>query len=121
MSERKRVLYRSDSIDLYTLFDNATIEDAIAELQKLHTKVKYGQGEDARFRLQVYYDDTSVYLDIFRDENDTEYQARLEQEEKMRKARDKARETKKEKARQELYQKEEDERKEYERLKAKFG
>ena len=118
--ERKRVLDRSFEVRLYDVFDGTQIDQVIAELRALDSKVDYGRGYDAKFRVEAGYEYTDVYMDVFRDETDKEYEARMLREEKAREKARKAREAKQERARKELYQKEADERAEYERLRAKF-
>ena len=118
--ERKRVLDRSFEVSLYDVFDGSQIDQVIAELRALDSRVDYGRGYDAKFRVEVGYEYTEVYMDVYRDETDKEYEARMLREEKTREKARKAREAKQEKARKELYQKEADERAEYERLRAKF-
>lgn len=118
---RKRVLDRSFDLDLNDIFDGRQIDDVIAELQALDSKVDYGRGNDAKFRVEYGYESTSVYMDVYRDETQKEFDARMLREERAKEKARKARETKLEKARQQLYQKEADERAEYERLKEKFG
>jgi outer membrane protein assembly factor BamA len=118
---RKRVLDRSFDLDLNDIFDGRQIDDVIAELQALDSKVDYGRSYDAKFRVEYGYESTSVYMDVYRDETQKEFDARMLREERAKEKARKARETKLEKARQQLYQKEADERAEYERLKEKFG
>ena len=118
---RKRVLDRSFDLDLNDIFDGRQIDDVIAELQALDSKVDYGRSCDAKFRVEYGYESTSVYMDVYRDETQKEFDARMLREERAKEKARKARETKLEKARQQLYQKEADERAEYERLKEKFG
>jgi len=118
---RKRVLDRSFDLDLNDIFDGRQIDDVIAELQALDSKVAYGSGYTAKFRVEYGYEYTDVYMDVYRDETDKEYDARMLREAKAKEKAQKARETKLEKARQQLYQKEANERAEYERLKEKFG
>ena len=118
--ERKRVLDRSFEVSLFDLFDGTQIDEVIAELRALDSRVDYGRGYDAKFRIESGYEYTEVSMDVYRDETDKEYEARMLREEKAREKARKAREAKQEKARKELYQKEADERAEYERLRAKF-
>ncbi len=118
---RKRVLDRSFDVNLGDIFDGRQISDIIAELQALDSKVDYGRGNDAKFRVEYGYEYTSVYMDVFRDETQKEFDARMLREERAKEKARKARETKLEKARKQLYQKEADERAEYERLKETFG
>lgn len=118
--ERKRVLDRSFDVSLYDIFDGRQIDEVFAELHALDSKVDYGRGYTAKFRVESGYEYTDVYMDVYRDETDKEYDARMLREAKAKEKAQKARETKKEKARQELYRKEADERAEYERLRAKF-
>lgn len=118
--ERKRVLDRSFEVDLNDMFSNAKVDEVILSLQALDSKVEYHRGYDAVFRVEYGYEYTDVYMDVYRDETDKEYEARLAKEEKAREKARKSREAKLEKARQALFQKEEDERAEYERLRAKF-
>ena len=118
--ERQTVLDRSFEVSLFGIFEDHQIEQVIAELQALDSKVDYSRGQYAKFRVEVGYEYTEVYMDVYREETDAEYKARMLREEKAREKSRLARERKKEKARQELYQKEADERAEYERLRAKF-
>lgn len=118
--ERKRVLDRSFDVSLYDIFDGRQIDEVLAELHALDSKVDYGRGYTAKFRVETGYEYTDVYMDVYRDETNKEYDARMLREAKAKEKAQKARETKKEKARQELYRKEADERAEYERLRAKF-
>lgn len=118
--ERQLVLDRSFDVNLYSVFEGNQIDQVIAELQALDSKVDYGRGQYAKFRVEAGYEYTDVYMDVYREETDAEYKARMLRAEKAREKARLAREKKKEKARQELYQKEADERAEYERLRAKF-
>jgi len=102
---------------LYNLFDGKSFHDVIDDLQRIESKnVKYGQGEDSKFRFHHYdaHGGFDFLLDVYRDETDKEYKARMVKEQQ---ARDRAKESKLKKNLDE----EAAERKEYERLKAKFG
>lgn len=119
VQDRQRVLSRSIELDLWDVFHDRNIDDAKARLDALH-KVDYGCGEDAKFRVEYGYEYTSVYMEVYRDETDAEYDKRMA---KNAAAKEKARlqrEKKKERARKVLMESEAAERAEYERLRAKF-
>lgn len=117
--DRQRVLSRSIELDLWDVFHNRNIDDAKAQLDAVH-KVDYGFGEDAKFRVEYGYEYTSVYMDVFRDETDAEYDKRKDKEAAAKEKSRIQREKKKEKARAILMESEAAERAEYERLRAKF-
>lgn len=120
--DRMRVLTRSYDVSLWDLFDERDFTSVKAELDKLEASVQYGHGETANFRIEPYgYDGGfDLRLDIYRDETDAEYEARLAKEEAKKEKARLARERKMEKARQVLMENEAAERAEYERLRAKF-
>ena len=121
--DRLRVIDRSECVSLWELFDDRDFTDVKAELDKLESKVQYGQGETVNFRIEPYGYDGGVelYFDVYRDETDAEYNKRVAKEEAAKEKSRLARERKKEKARQVLMESEAAERAEYERLRAKFG
>ena len=118
--DRQRVLSRSIELDLWDVFHNRNIDDAKARLDAVH-EVDYGCGEDAKFRVEYGYEYTSVYMEVYRDETDAEYNKRKGKEAAAKEKARLARERKKEKARQVLMASEAQERAEYERLREKFG
>lgn len=120
--ERLRVVDRREEVGLWDLFDERDFTDVKAELDKLESKVQYGQGETATFRIEPYGYDGGVelHLYVYRDETDAEYEKRLAKEAATKEKARLAREKKKEKARQVLMESEAAERAEYERLRAKF-
>ena len=118
--DRQRVVDRKEYVSLFDLLDGRDFFSVKEELDRLEQQVNYGSGEEAKFVVEPYGYDGGVelYLEVYRDETDAEYNRRLDKEAKA-KAR-KARETKKERARKELMESEAAERAEYERLRAKF-
>lgn len=130
MSERDWVRVTKDCIDFDLLLCHGTsFDDVILKLQKLREQyVKYeSQGCQIFFDVEYYgYDGGSdVYVIVDRPETDKEYEKRLaeEAEEARIKALRKAeRDAKKlAKAQAIISETEEQERAEYERLKAKYG
>lgn len=120
--ERLRVIDRSIYLSLWDIFEGRNIVDVKAKLDVLH-EVDYGRGEDATFQIKPYGYDGGVelYLDVYRDETDSEYNKRIAKEAAEKERKRIASEKKKEKARQALMESEAAERAEYERLKAKFS
>lgn len=120
--ERLRVLDRSEYVDLHDFIDGADFFDVKAELDKLEAKVDYSRGHTSKFRIEHYgYDGgVEVYLDVYRDETDAEYNKRLAKEELAKEKSRLRREKKKEAARKVLMESEAQERAEYERLRTKF-
>jgi serine protease inhibitor len=97
MSERRMMWAEYESAD----FEYDSVEDVIKRLQQL-----VDENANSKFRFEriniPYTDDERLYIMIEREENDREYAERIEQEEYIKKLTA------------------ERERKEYERLKAKF-
>lgn len=118
--DRLRVLSRSLEMSLYDLFHGKDFHQVKAELDALEQRVDYGAGETATFRVEYGYEYTDVYMEVFRDETDAEYNKRMDKEAKAKEKVRLARERKKERARQVLMESEAAERAEYERLRAKF-
>ena len=110
MTERKTVKENLKSIELYEIIEHGyTPDDVIAQMRRLKSIYP---GRDIYFELEFYGHDggTSITLWERRAETDKEYAARLKKEEKDALAKEKL------KAKQE-----EQERKEYLRLKKKYG
>lgn len=125
-TERIRVLDRKVEIDLYDFFENKTIDElqhAISALATAYERDILLYDKYVNFSIERYgYDGgMDLYLKVWRLENDQEYAKRMEKLEKSAERSRKAKEAKKEAARKALFQKEADERAEYERLRAKFG
>lgn len=120
--ERLRVVDRKEYVSLFDLLDEDDFFDVKQKLDKLEAMVDYGRGEEAKFKVEPYGYDGGVelYLEIYRDETDAEYDKRMEKNAKAKEKARKARETKKERARAVLMESEAAERAEYERLRAKF-
>lgn len=122
MSDRLKV--RSGfcwDLDEDDIFHNNTIDKAIEQLIKLKSRIPaYQDPNDCWFNVKHGYESTDISLVGYREENDKEYNSRKEQEQKELEKKQKQSEAKKQKARAVLYQKEQDERAEYERLKSKF-
>lgn len=123
--ERLRVLDNSVCIDIFDLLDGKDIHGAQLELAKLAGKYAdaiVSKGHEAKFSVDYYgYDGgLDLYLNFYRDENDKEYAARMDKEEKAREKKRLAKEKKIAKARKLLEESEAVERAEYERLRAKF-
>ncbi len=116
---KKKVIDRRIYVDLFGIFDDVEFYEIHRGIDKLENEFDPLR-ESAKFRVEHGYDYTDVYLDIYRDETDKEYKDRLKLELKAREKAQKAKLTKEQNARKILFEKEEDERKEYERLKAKF-
>ena len=126
MNDRKRVLDKKELLDIYDMFNNKTLDQVQIELACIATAYNRDillNDCHVNFSVDYYGYDGGIelYLNTWRWENDEEYNKRKEKEEKAREKSRKIREAKKEKARNELFKKEEDERNEYERLKAKYG
>lgn len=124
--QRKRVLDRTVTIDCADLFDGKTLDEVRLELTAMADKYErefITLGHDAKFSVDYYgYDGGfDLELQVWRDENDKEYNARLERERQASEKKKLAKERQKEKARKQLMESEAAERAEYERLKAKFG
>lgn len=120
--DKLRVLDRKEYVSIYDLLDGRDFTDVKAELDRLEAKVQYGQGEEAKFEVEGYGYDGGVelYLNIYRDETDAEYDRRSAKEAAAKEKARLARERKKERARKTLMESEAAERAEYERLRAKF-
>ncbi len=89
------------------IFDNKTVEEAIDELVKLSNKIT---GELHKFKMVIWDNvDFKFYLISYRYETDKEYERRLKNEAKAE-----------EKKAQLKVKREESEKKEYDRLKAKY-
>lgn len=121
--DRKRVLDRKEYVSLFDLLDGKEFFDVKEGLDRLEQQVDFGSGEEAKFVVEPYGYDGGVelYLEVYRDETDAEYNKRMEKEAKAKEKARLAREKKKEKARQVLMESEAAERAEYERLREKFG
>lgn len=121
--ERLRVVDRREYVSLFDLLDEGDFFDVKEKLDKLEATVDYGGGEEAKFKVEPYGYDGGVelYMEIYRDETDAEYDKRMEKTAKAKEKARKARETKKERARKVLMESEAAERAEYERLREKFG
>ena len=117
--EKQIVLDRSEYVSLDSMFDQCDFDEVRAYLDALERILK--AGETGRFRVEWSYESTDVYLDVYREETDKEFALRLLQEEKAREKKRLAKEKKLERARAALAESEEQERAEYERLRAKFG
>ena len=122
---KKRVLDRRDQIDIVDLFDGRSLDDVILDLQsRLHAYEEeiFTHDKEMKFEVEHYgYDGgMELYVRVQRWETDKEYDRRVAKEWAAKEKARKARETKKQRARQELFAKEADERAEYERLRAKF-
>lgn len=122
MSPRNRVLVKSVSLDIYEIFERKTIEEIQQYTSSL--KLEYEndiQQKDLYVNFSVnfcgYDGGYELNLNVYRWENDTEYESRIAAEEKSRKAKEarklKASQSKKSKS-------DDDERKEYLRLKEKY-
>lgn len=120
--EKLRVLDRREYVCLLDLLDGKDFFDVKADLDKVEKKVNYGRGETAKFVIEHYGYDGGVelYLEVYRDETDAEYNKRLAKDAAAKEKARLAREKKKERARQVLMENEAAERAEYERLRAKF-
>lgn len=120
--ERLRVVARKEYASLYDLLDGEDFAGVKAALDKLEAQVDYGRGEDAKFVVEGYGYDGGVelYLEIYRDETDAEYNKRMAKNAAAKEKARLAREKKKEAARKVLMENEAAERAEYERLRAKF-
>ena len=123
---RQRVCSKSERLDIEEIFDGRTLDDVQAEFNALAHKYEreiFEQDLEVRFEVEYYGHDGGhdVYLYSSRWETDEEFKKRQAMLEAERAARRRARERVKEAARKNLYEKEADERAEFERLKAKFG
>lgn len=120
--DRLRVVDRKEYVSLWDVIADNDVDTVKAEIDRFGAMVNYGQGETAKFVVEGYgYDGgVEVYFEISRDENDYEYNKRMEQNARAKEKARLAREKKKEKARQVLMESEEAERAEYVRLRAKF-
>ena len=122
---KKRVLDRRDHVDIVDLFDQRSLDDVILDLQSMlhdYEEEIFTHDKEMKFEVEHYgYDGgQELYVRVQRWETDKEYAKRQGQEAAAKEKARKARETKKARARQELFAKEADERAEYERLRAKF-
>lgn len=121
-ASRLRVVDRKEYISIFDIFDGNNFFDVKEALDKLEALVAYGQGEEAKFNVEPYGYDGGVelYMEIYRDETDAEYNNRMEKNAKTKEKARLAREKKKEAARKVLMESEAAERAEYERLRVKF-
>lgn len=121
-TNKQRVIDRTLDVSLWDLFDGEDFFDVRAKLDKLEAGIQYGNGEEAKFRIEPYGYDGGVELclDVFRDETDAEYEKRMEKDAKAREKARALREKKLAMARAVLMETEEAERAEFLRLKAKF-
>lgn len=101
-------------------FDKKTIDEAILSLEEFKKKLKEGERGELSVDYCGHDGGMEVELHIYRMETDKEFKERLSKEEKDRQKAKLAREKQKEKARKILMENELEEKKEYERLKAKF-
>lgn len=120
-NEKIEVFDRSESFYLMDAFDKKSIDEAILSLEGLKTKVKDGERGELFVDYCGYDGGMEVEFHIFRLETDKEFESRIAQEEKKKEKQRLAKEKQKEKARKVLLENELEEKKEYERLKAKFG
>ena len=113
--DRQKIVFRQDPIDIGTILNGATPKEAIEQLEALDEaawldSVKEGNPmlAECRFSVQWYgYDGGfDVYLNHYRWETDEEMERRIQTESQSTMSK--------------AARKEERERKEYERLKAKF-
>ena len=120
--DRQRVVDRREYISLFDLLDGKEFFDVKEGLDKLEKQIAYERGEEAKFVVEPYGYDGGVelYLEVYRDETDAEYNKRMEKAAKAKEKARLAREKKKEAARKVLMESEAAERAEYERLRAKF-
>ena len=84
-NDKKIIRCRSTSIDLDDLLDGKDFADVKRNLDRLEDKIYYGQGETAKFRVEATYSGEYVYLDVFREETDAEYDARLKKSRRKKK------------------------------------
>jgi transcription elongation factor Elf1 len=119
--ERQRVVDRTINVDLDTIFDRCGIADVVESILAMRPQIQYGAGEIEKFRVDADYDSFSVYMDVYRDETDAEMDKRIAKEEQFLQRQAAARERQREAARKKQMKTEDDERAEYERLRAKFG
>lgn len=100
---KKVVWDRSVSVDIDSVFDYTTVEEACERLRQIVPP-------DVKLKLRQVWDWCEVSYEIFREETDKEYNLRLakEKSDEEKRAKDKLK-------------KEEQERKQYERLKKKYG
>lgn len=118
-----RVLEQSISIDLRDLLDGETLDSVQTKLSAMmheYEQERVDLDKEFRFSVEQHYDDLSVYLNKYRWETDAEFEKRRERSRRAREAAAKKREAEKEKARQKLFDTEQAERAEFERLKRKF-
>lgn len=119
-NEKLEVFARSESLYLMDAFDKKTIDEAILSLEEFKKKLKEGERGELSVDYCGHDGGMEVELHIYRMETDKEFKERLSKEEKDRQKAKLAREKQKEKARKILMENELEEKKEYERLKAKF-
>lgn len=120
--KRNKVLVAEHEISISDLFDGKSFDEVHLALDRLEADtVDPSKDYECRFSVYHHYDDFSVNLEVYRDESDAEYKARMAKNKLAREKAKLAQEKRKEKLRKELMAKESDERAEYERLKAKFG
>lgn len=120
--KRNKILVSSHEIGISDLFDGKTFDEIRIALDRLEEDmVDPSKDYEHRFHMLHNYDYFELNLNVYRDESDAEYKARMAKNKLAREKAKLAREKRKEKLRKELMAKESDERAEYERLKAKFG
>jgi hypothetical protein len=115
MPQRKMVKEKD-----YTISSTYDFANTLEELCLLFTNLKERFGPAAKVCVDWRYDDCDIYIEYERPETDAEMNKRLATEKKKRERAKVLREKKMAKAREVLFQKEADERRLYEELKAKF-
>lgn len=83
MNELKRLIHRTDKFQSLELskVDDCTIDQVIIHLMKHHEKLEscLEDGEFIKLREFKYYDETEYDWQVYRQESDEEYQARLDE------------------------------------------
>ena len=102
--KRNQVLDRSDSVDITCLIDDNSLDEAICRLTSLRDTYKEEcttLNRTTKFNFDHYgYDGGfDAYIDVWREENDIEYNARIAHEEQIKKNKREAEQKKKDKAR----------------------
>lgn len=87
-TEKKLILHEQLSFDTFDMFNDESLDNAIINLSKFKEKIDkeyIAKGYIiGNIRIEQWYDSIDQYIEIYREETDEEYQARIKEE--LRKA-----------------------------------
>ena len=86
---RKLVLSTRKELPLDDIFGNQSVESAFKKLAEF---VAPYSDKNCRFSIHIDYHDVDLYLDIYREETDREYERRLNKEKRIRQKEKEAKE-----------------------------